>query len=101
MLTRCDGERLVVRLFCELRGPDVGNPDLNRSKSLFAKSLAMSADTNGGSGRRLSTSHAAHVTCNDDEASVFRRAGSGITEHCTGAAMQRDSLGVDRVTERT
>jgi hypothetical protein len=46
--TRRDSERLLVRLPAELRGPDVGNPDLNRSKPLLAKSLAMRADTNGG-----------------------------------------------------
>jgi hypothetical protein len=56
--TRRDRERLAVRLLCELRGPHIGNPDLNRSKPLFAKSLAMSADTNGGRGRRRSASHA-------------------------------------------
>ncbi len=56
-----------MRLLGELRGPHIGNPDLNRPKPLFAKALAMSADTNSGRRRRLPASHAHNVTCNDDE----------------------------------
>ena len=64
MSTRRNCERLVVRLLCELRGVHIGNPDLNGPKPLFAKSLTVSADTNGGGDedRRRAMQHMSHVT---------------------------------------
>src|SRR6056297_2195919 len=44
---RRNGDRLLVGLLGELRGSDVGNPDLDRSQPLFAESLAMGANTDG------------------------------------------------------
>ena len=59
-----DSNRLVVRLLRELRRPDVGHPQLYRSQTLRAESLAVSADSHGAWRGRTSTSHAhtLHVT---------------------------------------
>jgi len=44
MLTISHGERLTMRLACELWGTYIGNPDLNRTQALGAKALAVVAN---------------------------------------------------------